>query len=663
MPLAAISLGRLGDSESATALQAARSGKPAAQRVEIDNALLNAAEQLAASGKAAEAASIYRDFYKSGDSRQMQFAGLRGLVMTQGDQAAKLLSDAMRAEDVSLRRYAISLIGLVPGQKATETFVGASDSLSVEDKVLLFRALGARGDAAAAGAIAAATKDDDPAVRMAALEALGKVGDASIVLRLAETAAAADGLERNVARASLKSLSAAGTDDKLLQLLNSADAQIQVELIHALAARGVHAAVDTLLRSAADPDPDVCRAAIDALGALADGRQVDALVKLAATGETHQDPEALIDAIGKAFVRTEDKAKCAKAVQAEMGKAPPAARPLLVRLLGKSGAPESLPTIRGCLSDGQPELRQAAVRALAEWPDTNVSGDLLTLLTDRNHAEHREVVLAGYLRLAAQSDDPGAMYVQALKHVREVNDKKAVLEGLGLSSESPQALDVTLPYLDDPKLQAAAGVAVLRIAYRLRDRDESRARSALKQVLGKVDHPDVQKRAQEVLNELDKYKDHILQWVTAGPFQESGKDGAAIYRTVFPPESGPDRAEWKPLTKGIGSWEINLESTYGGLDFVAAYLRTRVWSDVEQDVQLEMGSDDGIKAWLNGNLLYDDWAEGGISPREKLVKTKLLKGWNDLMLKVVDQQGGWVGACRIRKPDGTALKGLKYEAK
>ena len=180
--------------------------------------------------------------------------------------------------------------------------------------------------------------------------------------------------------------------------------------------------------------------------------------------------------------------------------------------------------------------------------------------------------------------------------------------------------------------------------------------------LGKVDHPDVQKRAQEVLNELDKYKDHILQWVTAGPFQASGKDGAAIYRTVFPPESGPDRAEWKPLTKGIGSWEINLESTYGGLDFVAAYLRTRVWSDVEQDVQLEMGSDDGIKAWLNGNLLYDDWAEGGISPREKLVKTKLLKGWNDLMLKVVDQQGGWVGACRIRKPDGTALEGLKYKA-
>jgi len=358
----------------------------------------------------------------------------------------------------------------------------------------------------------------------------------------------------------------------------------------------------------------------------------------------------------------EDKTKCASAVLAELAKAPATSRPVLIRLLGKSASPEGLYEIRNSLDDGKPELRQAAVRALAEWPDATVSGDLLALLTDRQHAEYKGVVLAGYLRLAAQSDDPGTMYVQAMKHVDGVNDKKAVLEGLGLSAESPQALDVALEYLDDAKLQAAAGIATTRIAHRLRQNDEARARTALKQVLSKVDHPDVQKRTQDVLNELDQYEGHILQWVTVGPFQESGKDGAAIYREAFPPETDPNGVDWKPLSEGIGSWEINLESTYGGLDFAAAYLRTRVWSDVEQDIQLEMGSDDGIKTWLNGKLLYDQWGEGSASPRQKLVKAKLLKGWNDLMLKVVDQQGGWVGACRIRQPDGTALEGLKYKA-
>ncbi len=659
---AAISLGRLGDEDSVATLQAARSAATTVLRVEIDNALLNAAHRLAVNGRSSDAASIYETFYKSDSSQQDQFAGLRGLVITQKDQAAELLADAMGAEDASLRRFAISLIDLAPGRDATEMFVGVADSLSVDDKVLLLRALGLRGDTAAARAIAKATKDEDQDVRLAALEALGRVGDASIVSTLAEAAATSDGVERNVARAALQSLPATDTTDRLLQLLPDADAKLTVELIHALAARGAVAGVDTLLRLATESDPSVRGAAINALGTLADQHHVDALVKLAATAGTREDQEAWIDAVGKTFVRVKDKARCASAVLAELATAPAASRPVLIRLLGKSSSPQGLPAIRDSLRNGSPESRQAAVRALAQWPDATVSDDLLALLTDRELAKYKAIALAGYLRLAAQSEDPGAMYAQAIKHVDEVDEKKAVLEGLGLSAESPQALDITLGYLDDARLQAAAGIATMRIAYRLRQTDEARARDALKQVLANVDHPDVQKRTREVLNELDKYEDHILNWVVAGPFQESGKDGAAIYRTAFPPETDPNGADWKPLTRGIGSWDINLEATYGGLDFAAAYLRTRVWSDVEQHVQLEMGSDDGIKAWLNGELLYDQWGEGGASPRQKLVQAKLLEGWNDLMLKVVDQQGGWVGACRIRKPDGTALEGLKYKA-
>jgi hypothetical protein len=70
-----------------------------------------------------------------------------------------------------------------------------------------------------------------------------------------------------------------------------------------------------------------------------------------------------------------------------------------------------------------------------------------------------------------------------------------------------------------------------------------------------------------------------------------------------------------------------------------------------------MGSDDGVKAWLNGQLVFDQWNEGGVAPREKRVPVKLAKGWNDLMLKVVDQQGGWAFCCRIRKPTAPPWKG------
>jgi hypothetical protein len=249
-----------------------------------------------------------------------------------------------------------------------------------------------------------------------------------------------------------------------------------------------------------------------------------------------------------------------------------------------------------------------------------------------------------------------------MQQVSQTNDKKLVLAGLGLEAESPKALQLALRYLDDPALQATAGLAALRIANRLRSRDEQMARNSLIRVLKVVNHEDVHQRAQEVLNDLDKFQDHILKWVGVGPFAEKGKDGRAVYQTAFAPEKdGVQDIDWQPITKGVGSWDINLEATYGGLDYCAAYLRTRVWSDTDRDALMEMGCDDAIKAWVNGRLVFDQWTEGGISPRQKRASIKLAKGWNDVMLKVVDQQGGWAFCCRIRKPDGTALDGWKVE--
>ena len=370
----------------------------------------------------------------------------------------------------------------------------------------------------------------------------------------------------------------------------------------------------------------------------------------------------MVEAAGKAFRRFADPDRCAGAVLAQLERVPADARPALVRLLGKSTADRAIVSLRAAAKDADPAVRDAAVQALAQWPDARVTDDLLVLIQSADRQELKELALQGYLRLALVSDDPTAMYLGVMQRVTQTNDKKLVLAGLGQTAESPAALQLTLQTLNDQPLQATAGLAALRIANRLQNRDESLARAALRKVLEVVDHDDVRGRAREVLNDMDKYQDHILKWVGVGPFTEKGKDGAAVYRTAFAPEkAGVEGIDWQPINKGIGSWDINLEATYGGLDYVAAYVRTRVWSDSDRDALLELGSDDGVKAWLNGRLVFDQWNEGGIAPRQKRIPVKLAKGWNDVMLKVVDQQGGWAFCCRIRQPDGTALEGLRVE--
>ena len=48
--------------------------------------------------------------------------------------------------------------------------------------------------------------------------------------------------------------------------------------------------------------------------------------------------------------------------------------------------------------------------------------------------------------------------------------------------------------------------------------------------------------------------------------------------------------------------------------------------------------------------------------RQDIVDVHLKAGWNDVMLKVVNHEAGWAFCCRFRKPDGTAIEGLKVEA-
>ena len=66
---------------------------------------------------------------------------------------------------------------------------------------------------------------------------------------------------------------------------------------------------------------------------------------------------------------------------------------------------------------------------------------------------------------------------------------------------------------------------------------------------------------------------------------------------------------------------------------------------------------------IGGKAIHANNTDRGIAPRQDIAKARLAKGWNDLVLKVINHGGGWAAACRIRKPGGAAIDGLKYEAK
>jgi HEAT repeat protein len=527
----------------------------------------------------------------------------------------------------------------------------------------MLQALGARGDIAAIRAISAATKSEHQPVRLAALEALGNMGDSSVVPPLLQASAGAEGTEKQVARASLVRLRGRDVDVNLMRYLASADVKVRVETIRALAGRNATQAVGALLRTVGDNDETVRREAIGALGTLAGEPQLNALVALAVRPKEASDRPAIEQAIEAVFGRVEDKDAQAGPVLAALARAPTEAKPTLLRLLGKPATAGALRAVGWALKDPNANVRGAALRTLSEWPDARPAEVLLTLARELSDRAQKVVALQGYIRMAGMSENPTAMYVRAMALAERTQEKKLVLGGLGGAS-SVEALALVERYLKDERLGADAAKAAVQIASRLRQQDATRARAGLRNILSVVKDPGIRKQAQDVINEMEQYEGYLLVWAGAGPYTEKGKESREVFETAFPPErSDAQDVKWKPLTEGVGSWEINLEASFGSRDHCAGYVRTRIWSPEEQDARLEMGSDDAIKAWLNGRLVHANYTNRGVSPRQDVVDVKLQTGWNGLLLKVVDHQGGWSFCCRVREQDGSALEGLKIEAK
>jgi hypothetical protein len=82
---------------------------------------------------------------------------------------------------------------------------------------------------------------------------------------------------------------------------------------------------------------------------------------------------------------------------------------------------------------------------------------------------------------------------------------------------------------------------------------------------------------------------------------------------------------------------------------------------VEIEAALLLGSDDGVKAWLNGEVVHSNNVDRGQVADQDMAPIKLKKGANELMLKISQGGGGWSACARIVGRDGAPIDGLRIE--
>lgn len=182
-------------------------------------------------------------------------------------------------------------------------------------------------------------------------------------------------------------------------------------------------------------------------------------------------------------------------------------------------------------------------------------------------------------------------------------------------------------------------------------------------------------------------------WVI-GPFRNEGPNGGGVVDIKHQPEidnfdvtKAYDKTVktidgWSPIT--VGSFPIiwgkavsdpdlylgrekylNMMALYGaqgGSNNLAAYALTYIDSPTDRDAKLMLGSEDGIKVWLNDQTVHTNLVHRDYASQSDTVPIKLKQGKNKLVFKITRGQwgSGWGTCAYIMAADGSSMDDLKY---
>ncbi len=632
--------------------------KPALLDGVLVDAFLACAERFARDGERDYAKEIYTRLYAAPIiPSHLKVAALRGLLAVSPTEAIPAVVALVGSENASLRAIAAGFVRELPAADVRQSILPQLGQLPPTQQAVLLAALAGRKEASIIPVLLQATRHADAQVRVAALRGLGiPEGTKEGVQRLAEVAAASAEVERGAARESLARSRGTAVEAAITAGMNQGAAGLRAEMIRATAARNMRSAVPALIEATSAPEEAIRIAGFDALAGLAGAEHYPALVAKLTLAKSEAEAEAAAKAVVAAGLKVEDIEGRARPLAAALASARPEVKLALVDCLGGLGGKTALDAVAAAAGDGDADLKNKAISTLAGWPDATAMDTLMGIAQSTQNQAHRIVALRGYLQQMEQatnrsSGESLALYVKAMGVAKRPEEKRLVISGLANLPEL-DALKLVEPLLEDAELKNEAGLAVARISRGIASAHPAEARAAVTRVRSVVQNENVLARATEVIDYLERSEDFVGAWMLSGPYMQ--QDG--LFDAVFEPEKADGNAQWRPVQADGGI--VSLDRAIGG-DNRAAYLRAFVSVPKACKARLEIGSDDGVKVWLNGRVVHSNNVDRGLIAGQDKVEVALNEGRNILLLKVTQGGGGWAACCRIRAADGAKLAGVQ----
>ncbi|MFM8221986.1 MAG: hypothetical protein ACKOJF_23995, partial [Planctomycetaceae bacterium] len=312
------------------------------------------------------ALALYTTVRKADVPAQRQLEATRGAILTSpADAGLSLLREQLHSADRASQRLALTVLRESTGDAVDAALLDDVAKLPPERAALLVNALADRRETVRLPGLLALTNSGAKPVQLAAIRAVGRVGnDTCLATLLGVVATQTDADLKQAAEGALAELPGEGVNAAVVAQLAKGDEALKPVLLGVIARRRIPA-VDEVLKSLKGAKPAVRQAGLAALGATVELDRfpvlIDEVVKAPATDE------AAVTALKTAAVRMPDREGCAGLLAAALPKAPAEAKGTLIETLAAVGGTKALNTLAGAARGNDAQLQDLSTRHLGEW--------------------------------------------------------------------------------------------------------------------------------------------------------------------------------------------------------------------------------------------------------------------------------------------------------
>lgn len=383
----------------------------------------------------------------------------------------RMVLELLQDKDKDMRSVALEQVrSEAKGADATKQFASQLPKLMPVAQVGLLSALASRGDAAAKPDVLSLLETSrDEAVRVAATGTLGELGDATDLTLLLQLLGGDSNDLRMAALTSLTRLRGSTVNSVLVAEMKNSNSATRVSLIEVLVTRRAMDTMAQISAAAMDQDSKVRRAAMTALAALGDAKQIPDMIQGVLKSEKGSERDAAEKALVNLCNRISKPEQRAEPVLAARAKLDEASQLDLLSTVARIGGAKALDAVEAAMASSNPKQHAAGLQAFCNWSDHGITDKLVKRIENTDDKNERSLEFKALVRLASIREKRNdlerlARFKQAMSLAKSSEEQAMVIDKCR-SAYSVETLRFVLPYLDQPKFSELTCETIVELAH------------------------------------------------------------------------------------------------------------------------------------------------------------------------------------------------------